>query len=452
MKFGHRAHRAAPGVGTANADLPEGPRFSVLDSWSFVYRPRPYYAGLRRRFGDIVTLRPPRVTLVMALSSEGASQVFGASPDGFGAFQKAAFSGLAGQGSLWVLEGERHRCERRLLSPPFHASRVPGYAKVMQETVLRYMDSWQPGQSIRAYEAMLDISRDIILSTVLGLEDRALMDEGHDLLARLLQHVHPWISFGAEFQSWWFPPWVRFRRTNRRFSAFVARCLEHRRALGRESHDLLGLMLTASHPDGTSMRDDEIRDELATVLMSGHETTAVALAWAIYELGRHPAVLARLREELDALQPDPDVIVKQPYLGAVCDETLRLHTILTEVARTTVEPLELLGHTLPPGIGIGVAISAIHQDPSIYPDPERFMPERFIDRVYGPFEFLPFGGSHRRCLGAAFSDYEMRIALAAIVTRWEFELAGGERETRHNIAMGPKHGVRVRMKRRRGLA
>jgi cytochrome P450 len=208
-------------------------------------------------------------------------------------------------------------------------------------------------------------------------------------------------------------------------------------------------MLAARDAVGNAMSDGAIRDELVTVLMSGHETTAVALAWAIYELGRHPATLARLREELDGLEPDPDVMVKQSYLAAVCDETLRLHTILTEVARTTVEPLELLGYTLPPGVGVGVSISAIHQDPSIYAEPDRFMPERFIGRTYSPFEFLPFGGSHRRCLGAAFSDYEMRVALAAVVTRWEFELAGTERETRHNIAMGPKKGVRVRMTRRR---
>jgi cytochrome P450 len=388
----------------------------------------------------------------MTLSSEGARQVFGANPEGFGAFQKEAFTGLAGRGSLWVLEGERHRRERQLLSPPFHASRLRSYAQVMQETALRYTDRWQPGQSIRAYDAMLDISRDIVLRLLLGVEDKALMEEGHQVLSKLLHRVHPWISFSAMYQSWWFPPWVRFRRANREFSTFVTHCLEERRVRRHESHDLLGLMLSARYEDGTFMRDDEIRDELVTILLAGHETTAVALSWAIYELARHPAVLGRLREELDALEPDPDLIAKQPYLGAVCDETLRLHSILTEVARTTVEPLELLGYRIPPGIGIGVAISAIHQDDSIYPEPDQFMPERFIGRTYSPFEFLPFGGSHRRCLGAAFSDYEMRLALATVVTRWEVELAGKEREIRHNIAMGPKHGVRLRVKGRRGRA
>lgn len=434
----------------SRSDLPDGPNNTILDRLRFIHRPRKYYAWLRRRFGDLVTLRLGPTTIVMTLSSEGARRVFGADPEGFGAFQKAAFGGIAGQESLWVLEGERHRCERRLLSPPFHTSRVRGYGKAMQEIALQYTDRWQPGQYIRAYDDMLDVSRDIALRIVLGIEDQAFLDEGRKVLAKLLHRVHPWIAFNEQFQSWWFPPWAQFRTARREFSTFVARYLELRRARGNDAQDLMDLMLAARYEDGSSMRDDAIRDELLTILLAGHETTAVALAWAIYELARHPTVLRRLREELDAVEPDPGLIVKQPYLGAVCDETIRLHTILTEMARTTRQPFEVLGYTIPTGTGIGVGISAIHQDASIYPEPDRFLPERFIDRAYSPFEFLPFGGSHRRCLGAAFSDYEMRITLAAVVTRWEFEAAGNEREVRHNIAMGPGYGVRLRVKRRRG--
>jgi cytochrome P450 len=199
------------------------------------------------------------------------------------------------------------------------------------------------------------------------------------------------------------------------------------------------------------MHDDDISAELGTVLMSGHETTAVALAWALYELGRHPEVQERLRNELDALGPDPHpaLVVKQPYLGAVCDETLRLHTVLTEVARVADVSCELLEHSIPAGVTVAVSMSAIHQDPAIYVEPERFRPERFLERAYGPFEFLPFGGGHRRCLGAAFHDHEMRIALAAIVTCWHFQNIGEEKEIRHNLGTGPKYGVRIRLSERR---
>ena len=210
--------------------------------------------------------------------------------------------------------------------------------------------------------------------------------------------------------------------------------------------------MAARYDDGSAITDGEIRDELITILLAGHETTSVALSWAIYELGRHPAVLERLRAELDALGPDadPDQIVKQPYLNAVCDETLRLHTVLTEVARIVRTPRELLGYTIPAGAGVGVGICAIHQDPELYPKPDRFRPERFIERSYTPYEFLPFGGGHRRCLGAALSDYQMRLVLATIVTGWDLKLDGEDEDARHNIGMGPKHGVRMRVQGRRG--
>jgi cytochrome P450 family 110 len=440
----------------AQPNLPAGPWFSPLHAWRFIHRPRRYYAWLRGRYGDIVTLRTPHATLVMTVTAEGARQVFTANPDSFDAFQKEAFGGLAGAGSLWVLDGSRHRRERQIMAPPFHAQRVRGYGQAMQEVTLLHTDAWESRGNIRAYDAMLGISRDIVLRTVFGVEDETAIGEGRDVLTTLLRRAHPWIAFSPRFQAWWFPPWVRWKRAKHGFSMFVGRCLAARRAAGVESHDLLGLLLAARGDDGSPMRDDHIRDELVTILLAGHETTAVALAWALYELARHPAVLARLRTELDALgpDPDPDLIVKQRYLGAVCDETLRLHTILTEVARVTLAPYELLGYTIPAGIGVGVAVSAIHQDPLLYPEPDQFRPERFIGRAYSPFEFLPFGGGHRRCLGAALSDYEMRIALATITTRWDLELAGKEREIRHNIGMGPKHGVRMRVRgrRRSGMA
>jgi cytochrome P450 family 110 len=300
---------------------------------------------------------------------------------------------------------------------------------------------------------MLDISLDIILRVVFGTERGGMMDDGRKAVKTLLRLVHPLISFAfaSTLQTWWFPPWRRYIRATREFSAFVARCLADRRARGNTSQDVLALMLAARHADGTWLGDDEIRDELITILFAGHETTAVALSWALYELARHPFVLKGLREELDMLGPDaaPDLIAKQPYLGAVCDETLRLHTILTEIGRISRSPCELLDHQLPAGIALGVGIGAIHQDPSLYSEPDEFRPERFLKRTYNAFEFLPFGGGHRRCLGAHLSDYEMRIALATIATLWEFESAGEDLDIRHNIGTGPKHGVRLRVNGRR---
>jgi cytochrome P450 len=435
----------------AEFGLPAGPRFGFLNSWPFIHQPRRYYAWLRRRYGEIVTLSAGHGVIVMALTAEGARQVFTHDPDVYDAFQKEAFTGLTGVGSLWVLEGARHRHERHLLSPRFSAHCCRGYGQAIQEITLRHADAWQPGEPVNAYDAMLDMSLDVIMRVMFGAERGGLIDEGRRALKALLHAAHPLIAFLPVFQARWFPPWLRYRRAKQEFSTFVTRYLAQRRADGKDRGDLLGLMLSARHPGGISLSDDDIRDELITIMLAGHETTAVALAWALYELGRHPAVLARLREELEALgsDPAPDTIVKQPYLGAVCDETLRLHTILTEVARKLRVPCELLGYELPAGTGVAVGISAIHQDASLYPEPDKFVPQRFLDRAYTPFEFLPFGGGHRRCLGATLSDYEMRIALATIATRWEFEIVGEEKEIRHNIGTGPKHGVRMRVAGRR---
>jgi cytochrome P450 family 110 len=382
----------------ARPDLPAGPSLTPIHSWLFINQPKRYYAWLRRRYGEAVTLKTPWGAVVTALTTEGARQVLSTHPDTYGAFQKEAFTGLTGLGSLWVLDGARHQQERTLLSSRFSSHHCRGFGHDIQKITRRHTDSWKPGQPINAYEVMLDISLDVILRVIFGTDRGGLIDDGRRALKTLLHVAHPLIAFLPIFQRWWFPPWWRYRRAKREFAAFVTRCLAERRARNEDSQDVLAIMLSARRPDGSSMSDDEINDELITILLAGHETTAVALAWALYEVGRHSAVLARLREELQALGPElePDLIVKQPYLGAICDETLRLHPILTEVARTIRLPCDLLGYRLPAGLAVAVGISAIHQDPSLYPEPDEFRPDRFI-------------------------------------------------EVRHNIGTGPKQGVRMRM-------
>jgi cytochrome P450 len=433
------------------AALPPGPGFNPWRLWAFVQRPVEEYARLRQRYGDLVTLTTSDMKLVLAMTPDGAREVLTADPDGYDASHKREFSGLTGPGSVWIMDGARHRRERQLLAPAFHLQRVREYGRTMQALARQRIDRWQPGQEVTLYHAMLDISREVILRIVFGIGDGPLRAEGHRVMSELLHLVRPIFVRVAAFQSWWFPPWRRYQRAKAQFEAFAARCLAEHRARADRSGDVVDLMLAARDEAGAPLPDAEIVAELGTIAFSGHETTAVGLCWALYELARHPAVLERMRAEIDALGPvaEPDQIARLPYLTAVCNETLRLHSILTEIARVTRTPFQLGGYTLPPGVTVGIGICGIHHDPSVYPEPERFRPERFLERTYSPFEFLPFGGGHRRCMGAALSDYEMRIVLATIVTRWDFAPTRDDWDVRHNIGMGPKHGVPMRVGQRR---
>jgi cytochrome P450 len=433
------------------ADLPNGPSLLSPHAWLLVHQPSRYYAWLRRRYGDVATIRLPGMKSVIVLSSEGARQVFSADPETYDPFLKDAFAAFAGPGSIWALDGERHRHNRLLLLSAFSASRVAGYGRTMKNVTREHTDAWQPGQTIRAYDVTRAIARDIILRIGFGIDRGTVLEEGRRIVAELMRSGNALGVFIPAFRTQWFRPWKRFRRARNEFSMFVARQLADRRTRRGEPHDVLGWMLAARRDDGTGMTDDEICDALVPVMFAGHQTTSIALSWALYELGRHPAVLARLREELDALgaDPDADVIARQPYLRAVCDETLRLHS-LSEVARVTRVPRQLLGHAIPSGTGIVVSLSAIHHDASIFPMPAQFQPERFLERSYGPFEYVRFGGGHRRCPGAVLAEYEMPVVLATIATRWDFESAGEEREARFKIEVGPSRGAPLLVKERRG--
>jgi len=435
----------------ATAALPRWIPRDLRHQWLFVSQTRAYVDALRERHGPLVPYRDKAGTAILLLTAEGARQVFAASPAGYDAFWKEGFLGLAGAGSLWVLGGEAHRRERQLLAPPFHPRGFRGYGQVIRAVTRQHLETWRPGQTRRAVDITLAISLDVILRLVFGVEESQFVEAGRGVLTQVLHTVHPLIVFFPWLQRPWFPFWRRYARARADYSAWVNAYLAERRARGGPADDVLGRMLTASYDDGSRMTDAAIHDELFTLLVSAHETTAAAVAWALYELGRHPPVLAELRAELKplGLDPDPDLVVKLPYLAAVCNETLRLHTLLAEVGRVTTAPLECQGYTIPAGESVCVSIMAIHHDPALYPEPDDFRPERFLERTYSPSEFLPFGGGHRRCLGAGLSDYEMRIALAEIVGHWEFEPAAVEREIRHDIAMGPKQGVPLRIIARR---
>jgi cytochrome P450 len=405
---------------------------------------------MRRRYGDVVMVHGSDGPVVLAMTPAGAREVLTTDPVAYGPTQKRSLTNLTGYGALWVLEGERHRRERQLLTPAFHMQAIRDHGYFIQAAARRHTDAWQPGQELRIFDVMVALTRDTILRVLTGLDSGALLDFGRETMTEVLAAVRPTVVFIPELQHGWYPYWRRYARAKQKFGELMLRCVEERRASGVERFDVLGLLLAARYDD-EPIPDDEIAAELGTLAFTGHVTTATSLSWSLYELGRRPATLARLREEVDALPPDtpPEMVARQPYLSAVCDESQRLHTMLPEIGRMMLEAREMLGYTIPAGISVGVGIGAIHHDPEIYPEPDDFRPERFLERSFSPYEFLPFGGSHRRCIGAALSDFEARVALAEIVRRWEIEIVGDEQEVRRSVITGPKHGVRARIVRRR---
>jgi len=234
------------------------------------------------------------------------------------------------------------------------------------------------------------------------------------------------------------------------FDAWADALIAQRRATGALGADILGTLLEARYEDGAPMADSEIRDQLMTLLLAGYETTATAVAWGVYWLLREPATLSRLRAGIDALGPDrtAEALVRQPYLEAVASEALRVEPIVTDVIRVCKVPLDVGRWTVPAGEIAVVNLLAILSDETLFPDPGRFVPERFLERKFSASEFLPFGGGARRCLGAAFAEAELAIALGTIATEWDIELASDEpeRAVRRNITMGPERGVPVRVR------
>ncbi len=406
---------------------------------------------LRQTYGDFVPMHFQGMDYIGIASAEIARQVFAADPNGYEVFWKESFTGLMGEESVWVLIGEKHRKERLLFAPAVHANHFRSYGGVIRDIAKLHFGKWQHGQTVRAIDTTLSIALDVIMRLVFGAESQQEMDEGRKVLSESTGNIHPLIVFFPNLQKPWFPLWRRYVKARDAMYAWTDKLVAARRAAGRDVQDVLGVLMSAKDDNGQPVDNHYIHTELNSILSAGHETTAVALGWTLYELGRRPEVVKKLREELSALGPDPDpgVLLTLPYLDAVCKEAIRLHPILAECARIPMQDMEIAGHHIAAGQALAISIVGIHHDPELYPQPDIYRPERFLERNYNVYEFLPFGGGHRRCMGAGLAEYTMRIALAEVITRWDFEAAGEDVDVRRNIAMGPKHGIRLRIKERK---
>jgi len=420
---------------------------AAYQTFAYMLRPAAYIAGRRRREGDVFTIRTLNLRGVGVCTPALAKEVFATDPDAFDSFA-TGLQGIFGPRSLFSTAGATHKQQRKLLNPRFHGAHVRGFSETMRDVARKHFAAQRPDRVVAMNDVGQAISLDVILETVFGGGGGVDLAAARKVLGEMLQGFSPLAVFSRVVRTRLFPPWRRFVDSRDAFYALVSDAIRARRAAPEPGTDILGLLVAARYDDGSAMTDGEIRDHLLTLLVAGHETTAISIAWGVHWLLRDRRALAKLREELHSLWPNPPCwsLLKAPYLGAVCDETLRIRPIVTDVVRPLLRPVRIGGRDVPAGQSIVVLLQAILTDPVVFPEPERFRPERFLEQRYAASEFLPFGGGHRRCLGAAFAENELRLVLGTLVTEWDLELTSSEpeRAVRRNVTMGPERGVPVR--------
>jgi cytochrome P450 family 135 len=397
----------------------------------------------QERYGDIFTVKIVHEgTWVMLADPAMVKQVFTGDPHVYHAGEgNQILEPVLGPNSLLVLDEKPHMSQRKLLLPPLHGERMQGYGETMREIAAREIESWPSGAPYKLRPRMQAITLEIILRTVFGVgegermgELRAALRDFLDLTTNPLQILPIVLAGPTRIRRL---PW--FRRRIDRVDELIYREIGDRRGAEdlEQRDDILSLLVAARHEDGSPMNDGEMRDELLTLLVAGHETTATSLAWAMERLCRHPDKLDRLREEVEA--------GSDAYLTATIQETLRLRPVISIVIRRLTEPVEIGGYELPAGVSVTPSVYLVHRNPEIYPEPERFLPERFLDNPPGTYTWIPFGGGVRRCLGASFAQFEMAVVLEELVKRHRIRPAKPkpERVFRRAITETPRHDTEV---------
>ena len=428
--------------------LPPGPASpSLVQGLEYALRPARFFSTCSRRFGETFTVRMPVApsTVVMFTNPEAIRQIFAGDEEELrGGESSAALRPILGTSSILALDGAHHERQRRLMMPPFHGERMLAYGETMRAIAERAVERWPIGRPFPIHREMQAITLEVILRTVFGAEGERL-----DALRILVQRFARvssnvlWLWPPLQVDLGPLSPWGRVRRIRREFDAFLFDEFARRRAEGVAGRDdILSLLLAARDENGEPMSDEELRDQMITLLFAGHDTTATSLAFAFHNVLGHPEVLDRLRAELAQ--------GKSEYVDATAKETLRLNPIVSEVGRVLSRPMRIGGWDLPAGVAAAPCIYLTHRRPDLWPEPERFDPERFVGRRTSPYEFFPFGGGVRRCLGMAFALYEIRIVLSEVLFRVELRLATGYRmqPVRRSITLAPSRGMPVVVARR----
>ncbi len=440
--------------------LPNGPQIpAIVQMLRWISNPMSFMEACAKRYGEIFTIRleknyPP---LVIVSNPQALQQILTNDTKELEApgEMNEEFEFLLGKHSVITISGAEHQRQRQLLMPPFHGERMRNYSQVITDVTQQVISQYQIGKSFNIRSATQAITLRVIMQAVFGLHKGTRAEKLQHFLADILEKgssrlIVALLYFPALQRD--FGPinfWGKQMRRQQEADQLIYQEIRERREKADSSRtDILSLLMAAKDEAGQSMTDEELRDELMTLLVAGHETTATALAWALYWVHKLPSVRQKLLQELDSLSnnPDSNAILKLPYLNAVCSETLRIYPVsIVTFPRVVKTPLSLAGYELEPGIIVLGSIYLTHQREDIYSEPKQFKPERFLERQFSPYEYLPFGGGARRCIGLAFAQLEMKLALAEILSSIDLELVdnGEIQPKRRGLVTGPDRPIEM---------
>jgi cytochrome P450 family 110 len=430
----------------------------------FIFRPLETLEARTQAYGDDYRVTSPtsKPPLIYFSSPDALEAIFTAKPEQLSAGQgNQILKFLLGEHGIVLLEGEAHQRQRQLLMPPFHGDRMRSYAQVILNVSEQEIGQWALGTTFAVRPVMQSISLQVILKAVFGLDSGQRYDKLQQALSQMLEGfgspIGAMLLFYPFLQQDWgaWSPWGRFLRLRQQVDELLyAEIGERRSQPDANRTDILALLISARDPEGHALSNVELRDELITLLFAGHETTASALSWALYWnwIADLPDVRAKLLAELDTLkidaEIDPATIARLPYLSAVCQETLRLYPIaINAFPRVVKQSMTVAGYALEPGTAIMPSIYLAHHREEVYPEPKQFRPERFLERQFSPYEYLPFGGGNRRCIGSAFALFEMKLVLFHLLSNRDLALVKAKpvRPTRRGLTVAPSNQLRMKV-------
>jgi cytochrome P450 family 110 len=461
-------------------NLPAGPKQpALIQLYHWLNNTLPWLDRCAATYGDTFTMRlPGNPPFVITSNPDYIKAIFTADPAVLYAGEANQFlESIAGKNSIMLQDGESHLRQRKLLLPPFHGERMQAYGDTMIVLTHQMLDSWQPGPSKSVLKEMREVTLKVIIRTIFGIGEGERFDEMKHMLTRLSQAMDNPFSMlfslllkpatlralsdfslrkqrlaGFTFQLGKLLPWYSLASTLNELNELLYAEFARRRVNTAERGvDILSLLLEARHEDGSALSDVELRDQLITLLTAGHETTTTAISWVFYHLLKEPAVERRVRDELTRITEGRPLQVSHltqlEFLDATIKEAMRMYPVAHTLFRKVKQPFRLGDHEIPAGAYVAPNIYLTHRNPHIYSKPLQFKPERFQGNRYSASEYMPYGGGTRRCLGAAFAHYEMKLILAVVLQRVDFSSEPSVKVSvgKNKIFLAPSHGMPIKI-------